>query len=458
MPQAQTQTLAGTVDQTMPLQPVVTTGVGQDRGIPLLINSESREPMAFDPWNLRDDKETDSNVFGVMAKKGHGKTTLNIAISTRLGQRRAGKNSERKIRITIDDHRRDDGTPEYEALTKWYDAEQINLAEFGLNILDPEMLMTLSQQLGLLKSVLGYVFGIPRFSPIMSEALRYGLKKVLENYPKTADLRVMALGLRTLNSKEVARFRTESYMEAQQRHTDNPNFQAEVQRLKSGAGRFNEAGKLYRAAGKLASMIEDLLDGEYGEILGSSGSLAKRMSERVTSFDYSGLNDEQIALLQTVLWHWKTAAIINKDRRFEYDIEVHDENYMMWAFEVYANSMHRYLKQIRSRQTVVIMSTHRPSDYETVGSTDSQQYKQAMNMLHDIAGWFIGRLDRDAAEDIGRRLRLTADEIERIQHLEVGHWAYKIGDNPIVWTELVLVEEEELMALSDSANTSMAIK
>lgn len=453
----------GVLETTTPLMPVVTTGDEQERGIPLFLNADDGHPFPFDPWNLRDDGDIDSCILGVLANKAHGKTSTARTIAVRLGQRDA---DGEEMRIAAANFRRDDDKPEYEDTADFFDSTQIKLEEFSINLLDMSMGMTYAQQLGLMKVVFGHIFGIPKFSPAQTEVLRYGLMKVRELFPKTADLGVMALGLRTLNKKEIVKYRDQIYASTAKKHGGDPNFLKLIAerdgetggKPKYKAKKFVEVGRLMQAAAELASMIEEAVGGEYGGIIGGSGSLAKVMEDRFISFDYSGLTDDQVALVETLLWYWKTAALINGDKRFEYHIEIHDENYMMWEFEVYARAMHRFMKQIRSKRTFLILLTHRFADWETVGKTDSHQYRLATNMSSDIDMWLIGKLDKAAAEDAGRRLKLTADEVAQIQNLELGHWGLKIGRKPIVWVRIAMTDTEHELSTSDSAVKKMVIR
>ena len=470
-------TFDGIIDQSPPFMPATTTGGAQERGLPIFRDTNTREPEPFDPWNLKKEGRINSTVMATLAEKGHGKTTTNIVIATRLGARRAGTD---KMRLTTDDHRRDDGTPEYEDLTKFFGTEQINLAEYQLNILDMAMGMKAHQQLGTLKACLEYTIGRKLKVP-EAEALRYGLKKVRKLFPKDAELGLLSLALRNLGMGDVVGFQADIIGSLAQRHGNSPEFRKLVEegapKEKGDAGnddqmslfgpslskkakkpQFGRQTKgLLDAAAELASMIEELIDGEYGQIFGGQHSLVEAMSQRMVAFDYSGLSEEAIMLMQTLMWEWKTAALVNKDKRFQFDIEIHDENYTMWQYPVYARAMHKYLKQIRSYGTFVIMSTHRLADYRTVGKKSSREYQLANNMLSDVGIWLIGKLDRMAAEEAGKRLRLSETEVEQIQGLTKGNWGLKIGSEAIRWVTVDLTPDEIEISASDGANDRMAI-
>jgi hypothetical protein len=119
--------------------------------------------------------------------------------------------------------------------------------------------------------------------------------------------------------------------------------------------------------------------------------------------------------------------------------------------------MHRYLKQLRSYSTFVILSTHRFADYETVGSKNSKLYKLAMNSIREIDMFLIGQLDSVSAEEAGQILRLTSEEVSHIQRLKVGHWGLKIGSEPIVWVRTELTDDLKKTTFSDEANERMLV-
>ncbi len=442
------QAFDGTIEVTVVDTPAVTTGRVQKRGMPVFFDDDTGEPVLLDPWLLKKEGRIGAPAMIELAKRGHGKTSNNMHMVLTFSARKGYDGGV--FRASGDDHRGDDGRPEYELLAHTLGVEEVPLATYQLNCLDMAMGMKYEQQLGMLKELLKHVFG-NKMSSKHAEPLRYALLIVRRDFPKDAELGLLAMVLRTIGDDDARELLAKSRSNLDERHADNPKYQALKARTVHISKKFQES------ALELAAMIEELLDGEYGGILGGQSSLSEVLQRRFVIFDYSGLSDEAVMLVQAMMWYWRAAAIANRDFRFRFDMEFHDENYKMWAFPVYAKAMHRYLKQLRSYSTFVILSTHRFADYETVGSKNSKLYKLAMNSIREIDMFLIGQLDSVSAEEAGQILRLTSEEVSHIQRLKVGHWGLKIGSEPIVWVRTELTDDLKKTTFSDEANERMLV-
>lgn len=442
------QGFSGTADEMALDIPAVTTQSIQPRGIPVFYNLDSGEPQPFDPWGLRQAGRVGSPAAAVVGDRGHGKTSLIMHIAMCFAARKGRGGA--KFRINGDDHRRDNGVPEYQALAEDLGVEEVPLASYRLNCLDMSMGMTDAQQQGMIKELLKHVFG-GKMKPLHSECLRYAIKIVRRDYPSSAELELLPEILRTITKTDIRGLLLDARSELPERHAGNQKFQD----MQSRTVRLH--GNILEAAVELASMIEELLDGEYAGIFGGRETLSQVLQNRFVMFDYSGLSDEAVMLVQSMMWYWRAAAIANQDFRFRFDMEFHDENYKLWAYPVYARAMHQYLKQLRAHSTFVVLSTQRLEDYETVGAKSSQIYRLATNAVKEVDIFLIGRQTPVSAEATGRRLRLTSEEVARIPTLKVGQWGLKIASEPIVWVGVKLTERLKVVSFSDDANNMMVV-
>lgn len=442
----------GVVDQIIPLVPNIRVGSGQADGIPMFKDIFTGQYEAFDPWNLMAEDEINSTVMSIYGDKTHGKTTTAIAMAERFGGRRAGN---RRIRITGDVHRVNDDIPEMDRLAKFYDTELIDLSSYELNLLDMAMGMKFSQQLGMVRRCLQHVFE-KKFSVAEREALRIALKKVRKLFPESANLKLLAFVLRTMVDDDFIEVQRALHAQLQQEHGNDAAFSELSQNFLGHEQRKLTPG-VKRACLHLASQIEELLDGEYRGIFGGKNSLKEVLSRRCVLFDYSSLSDEAIVLVQAMIWEWRAAALTNRDMRFHFDIDIHDENHKMWQFEVYAVAMSKYLKQARSYGTFIILITHRMQDYRTVGKTSSRVHQLATNMTGDIDMALIGHLDHKAAKEVAKRYNLSPMETEVITQQSRGRWALVVGTQRARFVELVLEPHELEDSYSNKANDRMAI-
>jgi hypothetical protein len=444
----QGKTFRSTVDDSTLFAPIVTTGGAQHHGIPIFVNADTGQPEPFDPWNLKASKRIASTVMGVLGEKGHGKTTFNIVMALRLQARMAGL---RRMSVAINDMRRNDARPEYGKLCAYLGISEIPLGRHRLNFLDPDLGLSSAEQLELLTNSLEYALQ-RRLETIEIKALRYGLKKMSERFAGKEQLALLMASLRRLTQEDELRFQAqiEQAMYTASNDPEIASFLAEEIRPTPG---------LLDSAVQLSNAIENLLDGQYGAMFGGSHSLASVLHDNdgLAVFDYSVLSSEATTQMLAAMWLVKTAAMQRGDHRLFFDVEIHDENYTLWRHLVYARAMHKLLKQVRATSTFIILNTHRLADYQTVGSTDSEQYKLATSMIDDIDMWLLGKHTPGAAEDTARRLELTREEQARLLKLDYGVWGLKIGTEPVRWVTIDLTEVEAEVTFSDDANESMAV-
>ncbi len=434
-----------TVDDTTQFGPTHTTGGAQKRGIPLFVNADTNEPEPFDPAELKAEGRINSTVLGVLGNKGHGKTATSIAIALRFRWRRAGN---RRMSICINDIRRNNARPEYEKLCEYLGVEEVSLGNFRLNMLSQDLKLKPSELLTMVARSLQFELA-RQLTTKELKALRYSLKMVLEFFEDDAELSTLMACMRRMNEGIARRFQNQI---EQGKGDKYARHLARLERVLDTKPQITPG--LLETALELADTIENLLDGEYGEMFGGDHSLASVMhtNKGLVAFDFSELSDDALTQVLAMMWQVKTSAMRRGDHDLYYDIEIHDESYTLWRNLEYARSMHKFLKQVRATGTFIVMNTHRLSDYETVGSESSEQYKLATNMIDDIDMWLLGRHTPSAAEDTAKRLDLTDEEKQRLLHLERGVWGLKIGSEPVRWVYIDLTDDEAEVTYSDDAN------
>lgn len=448
MPRQPIASFDGTVDQLVVDTPTVQAGLTQKRGLPVYVTTRTNESFPYDPWLLKESGRIASTAKLKIAKRGHGKTLDNMNEIMMFIGRKGRKGAA--FRIQVDDHRRDNGEPEYEDLVTMLGGIVIRLANYQLNILDMEMGMTFSQQLGMVKIVLKHCFG-GKLTPGHAQALRFALRIGREQFPDALELELLPMILRSMSEDDGRDLLEQRRKNLAERFAGDEAFNS----LREKPWRLSK--RLLDDCDELASMIEELLDGEYGEIIGGIHSLSQVLTHNLVSFDYSGLTDEAVMLVQSMMWYWRSAALINKDFRFRFDMEIHDENYKLWEFPVYAKAMHQYLKQLRSHGTYVILSTQSENDYATIGEKGSQTRRLAKSSIREIDVLQIGQLDRTSAKELRKSRGLTREEQADLETLKVGCWGYKVGNEPIVWISTDPIDELLELGASDGANDDMLV-
>ncbi len=445
--------------------PGLTPGIIMDEGILYYADSETGQSSGFDLANLKQDNRIDSPIVGKYAKKGHGKTTDNMQMAYRTWLRTMGG---RRTKISIDDLRLNNGKAEYGKLCKICGVKPVQLQKFRLNLLDMALKLTFNEQLHLVKGTLQLASAVI-FNAQQTKGLRYGLMKVREQFVDTAVTSDLLTCMRELNLKDVSHF--ESNVTSRQSHqTITPARQLLIKRQPIVSHDEDAASKaieqlaneaylvsLLRAAKEVADIIENLLDGEFGELFGGEHSLAEVMQQRLVVWDYNGLSEESISLVQFMLWEIKGAAIDRNDHDFFFDLEIHDENYSMWSNAIYAESMAKFMKRIRGTSTIVVLASHRLADYDAVGDENSRERKLAINMQDDISVWMIGCVSTKAAKQFQLQCGLTDEETKMLPKLPIGHWGIKIGNEPMRFVHSKPTFIENLLIASDEANDERAV-
>jgi hypothetical protein len=152
------------------------------------------------------------------------------------------------------------------------------------------------------------------------------------------------------------------------------------------------------------------------------------LSKEVVALDHTGLDEDELPLVEMVLWMWRNAAIRRHDHRIMAHYEIHDENWKRWQSKVWGRNMIGHLKKIRGSGAAVIKSMHRPSDILQVGSKGSVELGQAITGLRETDIFMIGQTPRSEFDELSRYVRLPQDKLDRLPTAEVGEFVVVIGD------------------------------
>lgn len=453
----------GTLDQAAPFSPFQTSGSMGYPGIPFGWNLEANEPFNLDLFLMQRRKRLNAIVIMILGQIRMGKTTLAKVLAKRHAALDFGAS---RCRISLADTRINANVQEYKLFTEFFGEKMVELNNHQLNPLDQAMGLAVYEQRIVIRKLLEY-----RNTELNARQLfilRLALDALLvsseapslPSFARTlASLRLEDAALRIpylrddVNSlraqveeahPEFADPKSEGYDES--KITDT--IRRQQQELRPGLTEED----LHRDAMELFYRVDNIIDGELGEILGGNKSIADVLSRRVVGLDYSRLDEDSIPLVESMFWDWRGSARKRRDSRFAVDIEIHDENYGSWEHLVYARSMYNHIKKIRQHGGAIIMNSHRLNDYYSVGAAGSPQRALATNMVKDVQGVFLARQDPEAIAEIRSRWpQVTATLGLTLTQLGRGCFCAIIGDEPPVLFRLQLTPRERLICESDQA-------
>jgi hypothetical protein len=282
---------------------------------------------------------------------------------------------------------------EYGPLARWANCTVIDPVIAGMNILDPELRMTVAQQHAMLSMIVmqlrGDDSGLPDY---WDSALATGLE-CLHMLPK--DQQTYKKLIEIIN-------------------TDPDEHEDLWPKINGKRQRISPASDYTTATSKLSDVLKRLEGGPYGQMFNGTASIASALQQRVVVFDYSKLDDVPIAMVQTILWHIRAAALANKDASLEVNIGVFDEAHRLWRIPAFAKAMAHYIKVIRALGHLVMMSTQRVSDLHTTGSP------LASNAFGDFAMVVTFKLKHDEARKLQDLLGFSDTVRKRIENFEKG--------------------------------------
>jgi|GEM_PF-3753665 len=414
-------------------------------GIPFGEDMDTQKDWNYHQFKWMDEGRVPNLIQMNMAKIGNGKTTLIDSIAARYSALKIGDGvNEYEIRPWADNIRKLHGVVELQRLAEFFDSKVVD-ANQRVNPLDPDYHLDLDEQLETIIEMMTVANkgALDRHLPY---AVQVAMERMLRLYPKEVSLNTLG---------QLMRVQDMSY---EQEFVNNGplNMGSESESL-SAALRLDLNRKINlneeewrQDSFRGYELIARLLGGEFGNRFGGTESTADQLKQRAIVMDYSDTSDAAITLLQSLNWRIRNSANRRQDSDFMYQIDIHDENWKLWNYETYANSMYAYLKQIRSYETLVLLNTHRPNDYTTVGYEGSPQREKATKMLSDVGSWFVGRQEAADANEIAHLIGLNGLEEKRLLGLQKGQWCIKLGTERPVWVDTTSMFNQMIQDMSFS--------
>jgi len=436
------------VDVLSALNPQISTYNGGSDEFPVGNDRLSKMPFGVDPDYLMEKKRISSKKILILGNIGEGKTSMIKDICMQLMKISSGG---RRQRISIDDVNRRNGRPEYELFAKEMRCAPIRLGH-PINPFDSQFGFTRSEHLETINSM--FSFGNNNLVAVGNQDFvnRVAMSKMYREMGDIASTQTFRTILQYMNEDDVR-----LYM-----HENNEKIPAELgiekmpEKLKDliARGKTNVIyEEILKDAGHNYQRIDRILEGEFGKVFGGTQSIARKLQQRVVVKDYSGLNITSVALMQQFMWRLRNSAQLRGDRRFMFQVSVHDENYKMMRVEGYPEALTDAMKQGRGNDELIILASHRIRDYWSVGGPESLQRQMATNIFSDIDLLIVGKQNKKDLNDLETLVEITQLERNVIMAQTRGQFAVKIGTEPwfFIETDSTFTEIKERITRSNGA-------
>lgn len=407
-----------------------------DRG--LFLGYRRREPVFIDPWYMKDEGIIEALTFMTIGDINCGKTTLVKVLMLRFALLMAKNGGI--FRMLIEDIKRNLGVPEYQKLiTEGFNADQYDLSTARLNLFDPAMVWDRSDLPGERDDTRQQA----QLIMVASHARTRG--KELAGVLSGEEISVLKAALLVLRRLPVA----EQYLLSYLKILNDPQLVEPT--LSDGTPIRTNIYEHQRACRSLLQTFARLDGGDYGHMFSGTNSALGYMSQPIVGFDYTGMDQHLLSLLQAVLWDWRDQAQANHDPRLAVDFFGGDENHAMWEFDSYGLAMARLIKTIRMTGGMVMLNSHRPEDWAATGS------RHAENMQKDIFGHFIGKVPHEVALGLQSRFEFSHKTRRVIEEQGQGEFVFLTRNRryPPMAFKLHLTPWEEEICYSNQANDAM---
>jgi len=420
-------------------------------------------PARFDPVLLKALKTVRAGIVEYVCDIGYGKS-WNIKYTLLLWMALA-RGDGAPFRIGADDlkHYDDGGVVsdvagihedveevmaggEYGPLAKLAGNIVIDLPNAGMNILDPNLGMTIPQDKGMLLVVLQLMvesLSLPHFWDTAIEASLVALRSLPEEL-QTFDMLLQLVNhdprkRLTEASDELSTLLRSVPRETLTRISLWPTIDGVHQRI-------DPVEDYITATSALVDTLKRLKGGIYGNMFNGKKSMAKLMMQRVVVSDYSKLTDPAIAMAQTVFQQIRAAAMARHDKRFEVNVIVLDEAHRFWGIPAFAKSTAHMMKIIRSFGNFMLLATQRESDLHATGSA------LAINSLDDVAMVVVGHLKNAEARRLAERYSFSDEIVKWIQELQEGQFLIFIHGQPPMFVHIPPTDLTRQIAETDQAS------
>lgn len=386
--------------------------------------------------------------FIVTGDQHSGKSTLAKCVANRFSGIQnfdQALGSPVPTRILAEDHRHEGGTNEMRPLTNTFHGRTISSRDLhGINPLiglNDTQILELSIRIG--EITLGRK--LTEFERQVTQVV-VGLmwnNRASRNVPPPEDGNVVTLpeDLKSVSPVELAkRFATTTKEDllADDRHL----FKIPKNEV-GGAKRIeydnNVSEQAYReAAGHLYAAFSQVIGKVYGRMLGDSISYQELMAGQFVTIDWLGINQNALDLMQMLMWQSQRYRLVNDQVNQVPHIHIADELHRTINNPVAAEALEQSINTSRTESTINILSTQYLSQIVYAGEEGSRTRGAARNILKGIAGFFIGHPSDQDQESLNsfREIGITNEEIEVIQVLGVGEFAFKLPGRPAIFFKL----------------------
>jgi hypothetical protein len=433
-------------------------------GVPLGVDLRTRRLVMMDPWLLKQQRIIHSMVFWVLGQKDYGKSTLLKSLAARLLTLQVGHENGVPIepRARIHSRKPEDGEDEFQPLANFLGSQSLHLMQgTSVNILDPAMNMTELDIIETVAKICEQISGTERFrSGLRRLALQVAVTRMTKA-PHMASLNILASCSRSLTLDDVNEFYNRG--NARDRETWAPEL-AERPELIAELGldyvrpredaesqrRFFE--EFQQAAVQNAGDLGWITAGGFGEIFGGKGSLRDALSQPMVNVDWTGVNDEARALLESMLWKWQTTALNRNDLSLIPHLVLGDEEAEALASEMHAAFQAAYTAKARAYHTVDIRATQYLSQILEAGAEGSVIRGYARAIVQGVGCWFIGRqVPRDEILHDLTQLGLSDFDAYQTTQLGIGQFAILVPGKRVIFLQYILTPTELELVRTDAA-------
>jgi hypothetical protein len=338
---------------------------------------------------------------------GTGKTTLAMRMLSHvyLTSVRAGQ----RARVAADSTKRSGNGAELDPFAEAHGTKAVDLLSAfsdGIQMLDPKLPLTATDHARNIEELLSDDGSL--LNDDQKHMLRIGLHTELKK-KENAHITQLNDFFATVNS--------DTYL----------NSVKELKLLSPGVVPRLSQEDIVNVGNSLYIRLSNFLMSESGRVLGGRQSLADAMSSHVVSFDYTRLDPEAIAQVQSFIARVRTSTIRHGDDRYFVDAELFDESYELWDSMSFALALRGRTKKLRGTGALLMFISQHISDYYAI---PGPQGEIARNMLRDVGGWIIGQHDVEDLELIQKQVGISRTVASNIPMLGEGQFLAKFGAQP----------------------------
>lgn len=450
--------------------PFITPIYNKVPGMPIGIDTRSREVVCVDPWYLKNAGIINSAFGMILALKGEGKSSILKILTTRLMSLAAGYQF---MRVSINDYKPEGRASEYGLLTEQFRSKQFYINQMSVNPLEARLFMSSDEEvyelgmLNIVEMICEFVHG-DRLLGHYATALRVAMSVVLREYAQPMwSLHLLEKVCRSLSEEQIqVYFSSLDGILRQQmsdrlvRISDAHIKQSQYERINQIASQKTNANAVDIQQGGMyvSSLLSRVLHGKYGHMFGTKHSLYEMLTQRVVTQDWRGIDPEAEMLMRTLLTQIKMSAIENNRLDLLPHIELDDEKHKSMDNIVYARG-HSFFSEIaRGTHTCNLSATHRLNSIRK-GGVGSELYNLGETIINNLGFVLIGRQNNhpEVLRELQERYSLSRSDTELLPRLPKYTFGYKAGEEEKIRFMRVFATPAELPLLGTDSSTDRMV-